>query len=137
MAKNNNRNPRNRQTTKPEEVKLPVEDFMAEDNAEEEISEPEVNEEEETSESEVLEETSTTEDDEETPVLKAKITKCNKLRLRTGASTGSPVDRILEADNVLTLSSYDPKAEWTEVEAVDDVPLDTARFVMTQFIEVL
>lgn len=137
MAKNTNRNPRNRQTTKPEEVKLPVEDFMAENNAEEETSEPEVNEEEETSESEVLEETSTTEDDEETPVLKAKIVECNKLRLRTDASTSAPVDRILGTDNVLTLSSYDPKAEWTGVEAIDDVSLDKTCFVMTKFIEVL
>lgn len=121
MAKNTNRNPRNKQTTKPEEVKLPVEDFMAENNAEEETSEPEV-----------LEETSTTE-----PVLKAKIVECNKLRLRTSASTSATVDRILEADNVLTLSSYDPKAEWTEVEAVNDVLLDKPCFVMTKFIEVL
>lgn len=132
MAKNTNRNPRNKQTTKPEEVKLPVEDFMAENDAEEETSEPEVNEEEETSESEVLEETSTTE-----PVLKAKIVECNKLRLRTSASTSATVDRILEANNVLTLSGYDPKAEWTEVEAIDDVLLDKACFVMTKFIEVL
>lgn len=117
MAKNTNRNPRNKQTTKPEEVKLPVEDFMAENNAKEEIS--------------------TTEDDKETPVLKAKIVKCNKLRLRTDASTSAPVDRILETDNVLTLSNYDPKAEWTEVEAVDDISLDKICFVMTQFIEVL
>ena len=126
MAKNTNRNPRNKQTTKPEEVKLPVEDFMAENNAEEETSEPEV-----------LEEISTPEVKEDKPILKAKIANCNKLRLRDGASTSASVVRILGTNNVLTLTSYDPKAEWTEVEAIDDISMGSTCFVMTQFIEVL
>lgn len=117
MARGTNRGPRNRQTTKPEEVKLPVEDFMAEKNAEEEISTPEVK--------------------EEVPVVKAKIARCNKLRLRNGASTEAAEVEILGANNVLILTNYDPKAEWTEVEAVDDLALGSACFVMTKFIEVI
>ena len=116
MARGTNRGPRNRQTTKPEEVKLPVEDFMAEKNAEEEISTPEV---------------------KEVPTIKAKIARCKKLRLRNGVSIEAAEVRILGTDNVLTLTNYDPKAEWTEVEAVDDLALGSACFVMTKFIEVI
>lgn len=117
MARGTNRGPRNRQTTKPEEVKLPVEDFMAEKNAEEEISTPEVK--------------------EEVQTIKAKIARCKKLRLRNGASTEAAEVEILGTNNVLTLTNYDPKAEWTEVEAVDDLALGSACFVMTKFIEVI
>lgn len=118
MARGTNRGPRSRQTTKPEEVKLPVEDFMTEKAVEEEKP-------------------STPEVEEEAPVLKAKIARCKKLRLRNGASTEAAEVRILGTDNVLTLTNYDPKAEWTEVEAVDDLALGSACFVMTKFIEVV
>lgn len=108
-----------RQNTKVEEVKYPVEDFMADKKA----SEPE-----ETKEPEVPA--------DDIDVKTAVIKNGKKLNLRTNKTKKASVLAVLDPDTKLTVLNYDPEAEWTQVTAVNDDAFGDLAFVMTEFIEV-
>jgi hypothetical protein len=114
MARGVNRGPRNRQTTKPEEVKLPVEDFVTKEETEkepvEEVAEPKF--------------------------TKVKVVGCNKLRIRKGPSVNSEIMDIVNENTVLTIADYNPKAEWAVVSKIGDVEVSDA-YVMSRYIEVI
>jgi hypothetical protein len=126
MSKNpNNRGFKQKQTTKPEEVKLPIEDFKTETEVETEPSVEVVSVEEETK--------------VESPVdttVKAKVV-CNKLRVRSKKSTAAEVVSIIEKGTNVSIDNYDPKAEWSKVVAINDDKLGNPCFVMTKYIEVI
>lgn len=114
MARGVNRNPRNRQTTKPEEVKLPVEDFVTKNDAEEEPAVKVA----------------------ESKYTVAKVVRCNKLRVRKGPSVNSEIVDVVNENTLLTIENYDPKAEWAVVTKIGDVEVSNA-YVMSQYIEVV
>lgn len=122
MSKNpNNRGFKPKQTTKPEEVKMPIEDFKTETEPSVEV----VSVEEET---EVESPVDTTVD--------AKVV-CSKLRVRSKKSTVAEVVSIIEKGTKVSIDGYDPKAEWSKVVAINNVTLGNPCFVMTKYIEVI
>lgn len=113
-----------KQTTKVEEVKYPVEDFMADKKA---------------SEAETKEETVAAVEPEvkEDIDVKTAVIKNNKrLNLRTNKSKSAGILAVLEPNTKLTVVNYDPKAEWTQVIAINDDAFGDPAYVMTEFIEV-
>lgn len=106
----NRRNIRPRQTTKPEKVDYPVEEFMADKK--------------------------TDEPEEDIDLKTAVIRNGKKLNLRTGKSKTSSVLAVLDPNTKLTVLNYDPEAEWTQVTAVNDDAFGDTAYVMTEFIEV-
>lgn len=102
-----------KQTTKVEEVKYPVEDFVADKKA---------------SEAETKE--------EDIDVKSAVIKNNKRLNLRTNKSKSAGILAVLEPNTKLTVVNYDPKAEWTQVTAINDDAFGDPAYVMTEFIEV-
>lgn len=118
-----------RQNTKVEEVKYPVEDFMADKKASEsEVNNETVKEPEETKKPEVPA--------DDIDVKTAVIKNGKKLNLRTNKTKNASVLAVLDPDTKLTVLNYDPEAEWTQVTAVNDDAFGDLAFVMTEFIEV-
>lgn len=118
-----------RQNTKVEEVKYPVEDFMADKKASEsEVNNETVKEPEETKKPEVPA--------DDIDVKTAVIKNGKKLNLRTNKTKNASVLAVLGPDTKLTVLNYDPEAEWTQVTAVNDDVFGDLAFVMTEFIEV-